>query len=89
MTVAFTDGTDRRYNTPGTLAGPTEEYVPSCTSCGTDEFLVFEHYEPPQHSGYGPASPASVSYWCSACDQFSGHDVPDWWTPPAWRLTLK
>jgi hypothetical protein len=89
MTVAYTAGKDRGTNLlQGRNGRAGDELVPGCDACGTDEYLVFEDYEPPQQLPTGHIQPGSASYWCTKCDQFSGHDVPLNWVPPRWRITL-
>lgn len=59
--------------------------VPFCPACGTDEFLLIEDYVPARILPDGQNKPADVSYSCSKCGQFSGHEVPPTWTPPGWN----
>lgn len=49
---------------------------PWCSACGTDEYLVFDAVTLlPPRSG-NPVSPRwDVSYWCSCCDSYYGHQT--------------
>ena len=49
---------------------------PWCSACSTDEYLVFDAITllPPQAGA--PALPRwDVSYWCSRCDGYYGHET--------------
>ena len=59
---------------PEGAADPAPEpYVPWCTYCGTDEFLIIESVEPAV--GEDAAEFLEISYTCSECDRFYGHPV--------------
>lgn len=65
-------------------AGQSGPQVPWCRRCGTDEYLIWENYVPPRLLPTGALQPANISYTCSSCEQFSGHEVPASWVPPDW-----
>lgn len=50
-----------------------ETYVPWCTHCGTDEYLIIEAVEPA--AGEEAEEFLEISYTCSECDRFYGHPV--------------
>lgn len=50
-----------------------EPYVPWCTQCGTDDYLIIESVEPAV--GDDAAEFLEISYTCSECDSFYGHPV--------------
>lgn len=58
--------------------------VPSCTTCGTDQHLVYEDFIPARTLPTGKVVPLSVNYTCTKCEQYSGHGVPEGWEPPGW-----
>lgn len=59
---------------PEGAADPAPEpYVPWCTHCGTDEYLIIESVEPAV--GSDAAEFLEISYTCSECDRFYGHAV--------------
>ena len=50
-----------------------EPYVPWCTHCGTDDYLIIESVEPA--IGEDASEFLEISYTCSECDRFYGHPV--------------
>ena len=56
-------------------------HCPACHQCGVDDFLIFESFTPA-----ADGSPGVVSYTCSVCETFAGHQVPAGWAPPGWRI---
>lgn len=56
-------------------------HLPICHHCGVDDYLIYEFYTAPTQDG-----PGVVSYTCSACETFAGHEVPAGWAPPGWRV---
>ena len=59
---------------PEGAADPAPEpYVPWCTHCGTDDYLIIESVEPA--TGKDAAEFLEISYTCSECDRFYGHPV--------------
>ncbi|MFJ7749685.1 hypothetical protein ACIQXM_06985 [Arthrobacter sp. NPDC097144] len=59
---------------PEGAADPAPEpYVPWCTHCGTDEYLIIESVEPAV--GKDAAEFLEISYSCSECNRFYGHPV--------------
>ena len=50
-----------------------EPYIPWCTHCGTDEYLIIESVE--TAVGEDAAEFLEISYTCSECDRFYGHPV--------------
>lgn len=72
---------------PGPVAFRQRDAVsePFCENCGTDEYLLYEDFAPARTlPGGRSAGRASVSYSCTQCGGFSGHDVPATWAPPNW-----
>lgn len=66
---------------------------PTCPRCGTDDFLKYSGYEPPQdrvrvfRTQQGEIrrpqhTPPYVHFTCLACGLFNGHSVPEGWTVP-------
>ncbi|MCC3274202.1 hypothetical protein MUK71_01015 [Arthrobacter zhangbolii] len=53
-------------------AGPGE-FVPWCSYCGTDEFLIIESVEPAAKPGSGEF--LEINYTCAECDRFYGHPI--------------
>ena len=49
------------------------EYVPWCSYCGTDEYLIIESVEPSKTAN--SAEFLEISYTCAECDRFYGHPV--------------
>lgn len=49
------------------------EYVPWCSYCGTDEYLIIESVEPSRTAD--AAEFLEISYTCGECDRFYGHPV--------------
>ena len=58
--------------------------VPFCTACDSDGFLVYEDFIPARTRSCGQVSSSSVNYTCTRCEQYSGHGVPEGWSPPGW-----
>ncbi|MDN3481277.1 hypothetical protein QMA10_04985 [Arthrobacter sp. APC 3897] len=50
-----------------------EPYVPWCTHCGTDDYLIIESVEPAV--GDDATEFLEISYTCSECHRFYGHPV--------------
>lgn len=81
--------TSRHFETPRREPASVDRRLgaslPFCETCGTDEFLLYEYFTPARTlPGGRVATPPSVSYTCTQCGGFSGHDVPANWAPPSW-----
>jgi hypothetical protein len=75
---------EREQPVPGRLFDRDPE-LPWCGNCGTAEFLIYEEFVPASVSpGSRDIVAASVSYSCSVCGRFNGHEVPPTWSPPNW-----
>lgn len=58
---------------------------PYCERCGTDEFIYLETFVPAKFRHDGTLrKPGEVTYFCTGCEDFSGHPVPASWVPPGW-----
>jgi hypothetical protein len=74
----------RKPAAPGRLIERDPE-LPWCSNCRTDEFLIYEEFVPASVAvGSRDVVAASVSYSCSVCGRFNGHEVPPTWSPPNW-----
>ena len=49
------------------------EFVPWCSYCATDEYLIIESVEPAAKPGSGEF--LEINYTCAECDRFYGHPV--------------
>ena len=49
------------------------EFVPWCSQCGTDEYLIIESVEPAAKPGHGEF--LEINYTCAECDSFYGHPI--------------
>ena len=49
------------------------EFVPWCSYCGTDDYLIIESVEPSTTAD--AAEFLEISYTCTECDRFYGHAV--------------
>jgi 5-methylcytosine-specific restriction endonuclease McrA len=63
---------------------PDVPTAPYCQHCGTNQYLIVEEFTPLRLLPDGQRVPANASYSCSRCGSFSGHEVPDSWTPVGW-----
>ena len=75
-----------QYARTGTTAeaAPPREILPSCRTCGTDDFLIYSTYAPDGVDPEGYVTPAHTSYTCARCGRREEHDVPSQWKPPGW-----
>lgn len=84
MVIINPQESKREQARPGQLIERDPE-LPWCGNCATDEFLIFEEFVPASvAAGSRDVVPASVSYSCSVCGRFNGHEVPPTWSPPNW-----
>lgn len=84
MTIINPDHRSTTLPSTGGLA-ERDSALPWCERCATDEFLIYEDFVPARVSSEGrDLIPASVSYSCSVCGSFNGHQVPPMWSPPHW-----
>lgn len=83
MSVSTSHGPKHRGHNYSTTTPAT--ILPSCSSCGTDRFLVFDEYvpyriDPKSHQLFA----GSASFTCTHCGRAGGQEVPADWAPPGW-----
>ncbi|MBG6179295.1 hypothetical protein [Arthrobacter sp. CAN_A1] len=74
-----------RTRAPAGAVRERDPGLPWCTACDTGEFLIYEDFVPARLAAREDESHAAcVSYSCSVCGRFNGHEVPALWNPPNW-----